>query len=133
MSPYSTGLHVSSWRGRRVGRLPGYQMSGDAGLFPSRKKGLMTRKLLMTAAIVALALAPSIGSRVAEAHGGGFHGGGFGGGGIHGGGFRDRGFPVGRGFRGNEFRFGGFLGGYYPGYYGYGSCYLTVYGTTYCY
>jgi hypothetical protein len=101
----------------------------------------MTRKLLLTAAIVALALAPSIGSRTAEAHGGGFggfhgggfRGGGFGGGSIHGGGFRGRGFLGGRRFPGNEFRFGGFLGGYYPGYYGYGSCYLTIYGTTYCY
>ena len=35
----------------------------------------------------------------------------------------------------------GFLGGFYPGYYGgyyrgcygYGSCYLIVYGTTHCY
>ena len=44
-------------------------------------------------------------------------------------------------FRGDRFRFGGFFGGFYPGYYGgyyagyygYGSCYLTVYGTTYCY
>src|ERR1700720_614317 len=101
MSPYSTGLRVSFWRGRRVGRLPGYQMSGDAVLSRSRKEGLMTIKLLMTTAIVALVLAPSIGSRTAEAHGGGFggfHGGGFGGRGFHGGGFRDRGFLGGRGF-----------------------------------
>src|SRR5882757_9829203 len=111
-------------------------MSGDAALLRSQKENLVTIKLLMTAAIVALVLAPSISSRTAEAHGGGFggfHGGGFGGGGIHGGGFRDRSFMGGRGFRGNEIRFDGFLGGYYPGYYGYGSCYLTVYGTTYCY
>jgi hypothetical protein len=27
----------------------------------------------------------------------------------------------------------GYYGGYYRGCYGYGSCYLTVYGTTYCY
>jgi hypothetical protein len=61
---------------------------------------------------------------------GGFHGGGFGRGG-----FGDR------GLRGDRFRFGGFFGdfwpgyygSYYPGHYGYGPCYLTVYGTTYCY
>ena len=27
----------------------------------------------------------------------------------------------------------GYYGGYYPGHYGYDPCYLTVYGTTYCY
>jgi len=40
-----------------------------------------------------------------------------------------------------DFGFGGFFGGvypgyyggYYPGHYGYGPCYLTVYGTAYCY
>jgi hypothetical protein len=84
----------------------------------------MTRKLLMTVAIVALALTPSIGIGTAHAHafGGGFHGGGFHGGGFHGGGFRGRGF------------FGGY-GGFVP-YYGYGYvpyCYYTVYGTTACY
>ena len=59
-----------------------------------QKEGLMTRKLLLTAAIVALALAPSIGTGTAQARG--FFGGGFG-----------------RGFYG---RFGFF----YPGYYRYG-------------
>jgi len=54
----------------------------------------MTRKLLLTAAIVALALTPSIGTGTAQARG--FGGGGFGGG-FHGG-----------------------YGGFYPGYYGYG-------------
>ena len=54
----------------------------------------MTRKLLLTTAIVALALAPSIGTGTAQARG--FYGGGFG-----------------RGF------YGGF-GGFYPGYYRYG-------------
>ena len=54
----------------------------------------MTRKLLLTAAIVALALAPSIGTGTAQARG--FYGGGFG-----------------SGF------YGGF-GGFYPGYYRYG-------------
>jgi hypothetical protein len=93
----------------------------------------MTRGLLITAAVVALALAPAIGSRTAEAHGGGFGAGGFRGGGFHGGGFRDRGQLAGRRFPRGGFGFGGFLGGYYPRYYGYGTCYLTVYGTTYCY
>lgn len=88
----------------------------------------MTRRLLMSAAVVAVALTLSIGTRTAEAHGGGFGGGGF-----HGGGFGGRrGFGA-SGFRGNLFGFGGFVGGYYPGYYGYGPCYLTVNGTTYCY
>ena len=79
--------------------------------------------------------APLIAAGSAEAYGGGFHGGGFHGGGFGRGGFGDR------GFRGDRFRFGGFFGGFYPGYYGsyypghygYGPCYLTVYGTTYCY
>jgi hypothetical protein len=67
-----------------------------------QKEGLVTRKLLLTAAIVALALAPSIGAGTAQAHG--FYRGGFG-----------RGFHsgFGRGF------YGGF-GGFYPGYYRYG-------------
>ena len=54
----------------------------------------MTRKLLLTTAIVALALAPSIGTGTVQARG--FYVGGFG-----------------RGF------YGGF-GGFYPGYYRYG-------------
>ena len=65
-------------------------------------EGLMTRKLLLTAAIVALALTPSIGTGTAQDRG--FYRGGFGGG-FHGG--------FGRGF------YGGY-GGFYPGYYGYG-------------
>ena len=62
----------------------------------------MTRKLLLTGAIVALALGPSIGTGTAQARG--FYGGGFG-----------RGFygGFGRGFYGG-------LGGFYPGYYRYG-------------
>ena len=54
----------------------------------------MTRKFLMTVAIVAIALAPSIGIGPAQAHGlgGGFHGSGFGGHGFYGG--------YGRGFYG---------------------------------
>jgi hypothetical protein len=57
----------------------------------------MTRKLLMTLAIVAITLAPSIGIGTAQARG---FGGGFGGGGFHGGGFGGRGFcgGYGRGF-----------------------------------
>jgi hypothetical protein len=67
-----------------------------------QKEGLMTRKLLLTAAIVALTLVPSIGTGTVQAYG--FYGGGFGRG-FHGG--------FGRGF------YGGF-GGFYPGYYRYG-------------
>ena len=122
----------------------------------------MTRKLLMTAAVAAIALTPPIGIGSAEArgggfggggfHGGGFHGGGFQGGGFHGGGFQGGGFHDGgfddRGFHGRDFDrgfsggFGGFApyyygfggyGGFAPDYYGYGTCYLTIYGTTYCY
>ena len=93
----------------------------------------MTRKLWMMAAIVAIALTPLIGIGTAEAHGGGFGGGGFRGGGFHGGGVHDRGFHDRREFRGFRLGYGGFLGGYYPGYYGYQNCYLTVYGTTACY
>ena len=54
----------------------------------------MTRKFLMTVAIVAIALAPSIAIGPAQAHG---FGGGFGGGGFHGGGFGGRGFYGGYG------------------------------------
>jgi hypothetical protein len=102
------------------------------------KGGPMTRKLLMTAAVVAIALMPSIGIGTVEVHSGGSGSGGFHGGGFAGGGFGDRGSFGGRGFRGDEFRgddfgYGGYFGGYYPGYYGYGRCYLTVFGTTYCY
>ena len=111
------------------------------------KEGPMTRKLLMTAAVAAIALTPSIGIGTAEAHGGGFGGGGFHGGGFHGGGFHGGGF-YGGGFHGRDFDrgfsggFGGFApyyygfggyGGFAPDYYGYGTCYLTIYGTTYCY
>jgi len=103
----------------------------------------MTRKLLMTAAVAAIALTPPIDIGTAEAHGGGFGGGGFHGGGFHGGGFHGGGFHGG-GFHGRGFfdGYGGFApyyygyggyGGFAPDYYGYGSCYLTVYGTTYCY
>ena len=82
----------------------------------------MRRKSLITAAAVALALIPMTGIGIAEAHGGGFRGGGF-----HG---RDFGR---REFRNGGIRFGGVFGGYFPGYYGPGRCYLTIYGTTYCY
>jgi hypothetical protein len=91
-----------------------------------QKEGLMIRKLLLTGAIVALALGPSIGTGTAQARGfggggfgGGFHGG-FGGGlrGGFGSGFRG---GFGRGFHGGFGRgfYGGF-GGFYPGSYGYG-------------
>ena len=100
----------------------------------------MTRKLLKTAAIVVVALAPVVAAGTAEAHGGGF-------------GWRRlsrRGLSRGR-FRAGRFSrpwlswrrvsvwwdfwrvYPGYYGGYYPGYYGYASRYLTVYGTTYCY
>jgi hypothetical protein len=81
----------------------------------SQKEGLMTRKLLLTTAIFALALAPSIGgSGTAQAHG--FYGGGYGRG-FYGG--YGRGFygGYGRGFyRGYGGRFYGGYGGFYPGY-----------------
>ena len=98
----------------------------------------MTRKLLMTAAIVITSFATPIGIRTADAHGGGhggggFHGEDFRGRDFRGGDFHDRGFDGRRDFRGDEFRFGGVFGGYHPGYYGYGRCYVTVYGTTVCY
>jgi hypothetical protein len=113
-----------------------YESSHDEIGCECEKEGPMTRKLLMTVTIIAIALTPSIGIGTAHAHGfggGGFHGGGFGGRGFHGGGFGGRGFDR-RGFF-NEVFFGGY-GGFYPGYYGYGSapyCYYTVYGTTACY
>lgn len=92
-------------------------------------------QVMFSAALVtaAAALSPLIGTTTAEAHafgGGGFHGGGFHGGDFRGGGFRDRDFGR-REFRRDEFGFGGFFGGY-PGYDGYGNCYLTVYNTIYC-
>jgi hypothetical protein len=90
------------------------------------KEGHMTRKFLITVAIIAIALTLSIGIGNAQAHGfgggfGRFHGGGFGGHGFYGG--YGRGFygGYGRGFYGGYGR--GFYGGYrgfYPGYYGYG-------------
>jgi hypothetical protein len=75
-----------------------------------QREGLMSRKLLLTAAIVALALAPSIGTGTAQARG--FYGGGYG-----------RVFYVGygRGFYGGFGRgFYGGYGGFYPGFYRYG-------------
>lgn len=93
----------------------------------------MSRKLLMSAAVVAIALVLPIGVETAEAHGGGFAGGSFHGGGFRGGHFRDHDSFGRREFRGDRFRFGGVFRGYYPGYYGYRTCYLTIYGTTACY
>jgi hypothetical protein len=101
------------------------------------KGALHDRKLLMTAAIVAIALTTPIGRETAEAYNGGyrssFHGEGTHGRDFRGGGFHDRGFHGEREFRGGGFRFGGLFGGYYPGYPRYGTCYLTIYGTTTCY
>src|ERR1700686_745106 len=75
----------------------------------------MTRRLPMTLAIVAIALAPCISIDTAQARG--FGGGGFHGGGFNGGGFGGRGFSggFGRDFHGGFGR--GFNGGY-----GGGSC-----------
>ena len=96
----------------------------------------MTRKLLKTAAIVVIALAPVVAAGTAEAHGGRFW-------------WRlsRRGFSRGW-FRAGRFSrprlswrqvsvwwdfwegfYPGYYGGYYRGCYGYGSCYLIVYGT----
>src|ERR1700733_14273461 len=73
------------------------------------KEGPMTRKLLTAAAVIAIALAPWIGSARAEGHGGGgFHGGGFHGGPHHGDSRRG-------GFRGGVFVGGGFIGDPYFG------------------
>jgi hypothetical protein len=93
----------------------------------------MTRELLVTVAIVAIALAAPIGIKTAEAHGGAYADDGFHGERSRGGDFHDRGSFERREFRGNVFRFGGIVGGYYPGYHGYGPCYRTVYGTIACY
>jgi uncharacterized membrane protein len=96
-----------------------------------KKESSMTRRLAMTLAIVAIALAPWIGSDTAQARGfggggfggGGFHGGGFGGGGFHGGGFYGGGFGgrgfgggFGRDFYGGDRGYRGGFGGFYPGY-----------------
>jgi hypothetical protein len=70
----------------------------------------MTRKLLMSAAVVAIALVPSIGIGTADARDGGFHAGGFHGVGFHAGGFHHRGFVGGRRFRGEGFGYGGLIG-----------------------
>jgi hypothetical protein len=93
----------------------------------------MTRKLLMTATAVAIALTLPIGITTADAHGGGFSEGslhdGDHGRDFRGDGFRDREFSGLRAFRGSGLR----DGWYYPGHYGYRNCYLTIYGTTACY
>ena len=74
----------------------------------------MTRKLLMAAAVIAIALTPWISLGTAEAHGGGFQGGGFHSGGFRGGGFHGGGFH-GRGFRGGVFLGDPYFGAYpYP-------------------
>jgi hypothetical protein len=70
----------------------------------------MTRELLMTAAIVAITLAPSIGVGTAAADGKGIHGGG-----IHGGGLHHRGFFAERGLRGSGLGYGGFIAYTDPG------------------
>jgi hypothetical protein len=76
----------------------------------------MTRKLLMTAAVVAIALTPAIGIGAAEARGGGFHSGGFHSGGFHSGGFHGGGFHHRASFGGRRFRGDGFGDGDFIGY-----------------
>jgi hypothetical protein len=70
---------------------------------------------------------------MAAGFGGGFHAVGFHGGGFGRGGFRATAAFVATGFGLVGFLGGGFYPGYYGGYYrgcyGYGSCYLIVYGT----
>jgi hypothetical protein len=58
MSPYSNGLRNSRWRGRIVGRPPDCRISDDESGFRMRKEDPMIRKLLRTAAVAAIALAP---------------------------------------------------------------------------
>jgi hypothetical protein len=102
----------------------------------------MIQKLAKMVAIVALAVTPLIGSGAAYAHdissnsarlynaewhGGGWHGGN----GWHGGGWYGGNGWHGGGWHGGFYPY--YHGGYYPGYYGHGPCYLTVYGTIYCY
>ena len=75
-APYSNRPGISFWRDRPAGCLHTFKhpmTKSDAEL---KKEGHMTRKLLMTVAIVAIALTPSIGIGTAQAHGfgGGFHG-----------------------------------------------------------
>jgi hypothetical protein len=117
-APYSIKPLICFLRERPVGSCLRVKHPMTKSDVQGEKEGLMTRKLLMTVAIVAIALAPSIGTGTAQARG---FGGGFGGGGFHGGGFGGRGFygGYGRGF------YGGY-GGFYPGYYGYGN-------SPYCY
>jgi hypothetical protein len=67
----------------------------------------MPRKLLMTAAVVAMTIA-SIGTKTAEADGGGFHAGAYHGGGFHRGAFHDRRFFGGRSFPANGYGYDGF-------------------------
>lgn len=89
----------------------------------------MTQKLAKIVAIVTLALSPLIGAGTADAHSTSsstaeFHSGGWHSGGWPGEEWHD-------GWRGGLYP--RYNGGYYHGHYGYGPCYLTVHGTTYCY
>jgi hypothetical protein len=94
----------------------------------------MTRNLLKTVAIIVIALAPLIAAGSAEAHGGGFHAAAFTAAvsveeALVAGASEATDFGL-VGFSEASI---GYYGSYYPGHYGYGPCYLTVYGTTYCY
>jgi hypothetical protein len=98
----------------------------------------VTRMLSIMAVVVAIALTASIGIRTADAHGGESGGNGSHGGDRHRGAgrgwaFVGRGFQDRRGLLDGGLHYGGFYGGYYPLYHRYDACYLTVYGTTYCY
>jgi hypothetical protein len=94
----------------------------------------MMRKLLISSAIIAFALTSCGGLAPAEAQGGHFGGGRFQGHFVHGERFHGRSFRGRPDFARDRLRFGGVFGDYYyPGYYGYGPCYRTIYGTIVCY
>jgi hypothetical protein len=70
-----------AWQSRPApSYIPGSDSESGDG---SEKEGCMTRKLLKTAALVVIALAPVVAAGTAEAHGSGFGASGFGGDGFH--------------------------------------------------
>ena len=78
----------------------------------------MTRKLLKTAAIVVIALAPVVAAGTAEAHGGGFQWRRLSRRGLSRRRFRAREVFATAAFVATGFGLVGFFGGFYPGYYG---------------
>jgi hypothetical protein len=86
----------------------------------TRRRILMIQNLAKMVAIVVLSVTPLIGSGAAHAHDMSSSSAGLDNAEWHGGGWHGGFYPY-------------YHGGYYPGYYGHGPCYLTVYGTTYCY